>query len=121
MTPKLRLDHHRIRLSGANGTKELGSTSFDSLGKTGIYYALRMAQEMETSRGTLNLWVEPGISHTLGAKAKQTHTNYFDKRRLQTERNLNATRLGLKVGIDGDIATASLKAIISGVNRAIRG
>ena len=110
MTPKLRLDHHRIRLSGANGTKELGSTSFDSLGKTGIYYALRMAQEMETSRGTLNLWVEPGISHTLGAKAKQTHTNYFDKRRLQTERNLNATRLGLKVGIDGDITkTQSLR------------
>jgi len=119
VTPRLRLDHHRVRLNGAKGTKELGSTSFDSLGKTGIYYAVRMAQEMETSQGKLNFWAEPGISHTLGAKAKQTHTNYFDKRRLQTERNLNATRVGLKIGIDGDITKTQRLRFEAGMTKGL--
>ncbi|MFY7819981.1 MAG: 2-isopropylmalate synthase [Rhodoluna sp.] len=51
--------------------------------------------------------------HTLSAGASAQAAAY-------TELDVNGKTLW-GVGIDGDIATASLKAIISGVNRAIRG
>ena len=53
------------------------------------------------------------VEHTLSAGASAQAAAY-------TELDVNGKTLW-GVGIDGDIATASLKAIISGVNRAIRG
>jgi 2-isopropylmalate synthase len=53
------------------------------------------------------------VEHTLSAGAEAQAAAY-------TELEVNGQTLW-GVGIDGDIATASLKAIISGVNRAIRG
>ena len=53
------------------------------------------------------------VEHTLSAGASAQAAAY-------TELDVNGRTLW-GVGIDGDIATASLKAIISGVNRAIRG
>ncbi|MEY4078741.1 MAG: hypothetical protein RIS80_510 [Actinomycetota bacterium] len=53
------------------------------------------------------------VEHTLSVGAEAQAAAY-------TELEINGRTLW-GVGIDGDIATASLKAIISGVNRAIRG
>jgi len=53
------------------------------------------------------------VEHTLSAGAEAQAAAY-------TELEVNGQNLW-GVGIDGDISTASLKAIISGVNRAIRG
>jgi 2-isopropylmalate synthase len=53
------------------------------------------------------------VEHTLSAGAEAQAAAY-------TELEVNGQTLW-GVGIDGDIATASLKAIISGVNHAIRG
>ena len=53
------------------------------------------------------------VEHTLSAGAEAQAAAY-------TELEVNG-RVLWGVGIDGDIATASLKAIISGINRAIRG
>ena len=53
------------------------------------------------------------VEHTLSAGAEAQAAAY-------TELEVNGHTLW-GVGIDGDIATASLKAIISGANRAIRG
>ncbi len=53
------------------------------------------------------------VEHTLSAGASAQAAAY-------TELDVNGKTLW-GVGIDGDIATASLKASISGVNRAIRG
>ena len=53
------------------------------------------------------------VEHTLGASSDSQAAAYIE---LDYE---GRTLWG--VGIDGDIATASLKAVISGVNRAIRG
>ncbi len=53
------------------------------------------------------------VEHTLGASSDSQAAAYIE---LEYE---GRTLWG--VGIDGDIATASLKAVISGVNRAIRG
>jgi 2-isopropylmalate synthase len=53
------------------------------------------------------------VEHTLGASSDSQAAAY-----IELEVN-GKTRWG--VGIDGDIATASLKAVISGVNRALRG
>ncbi len=53
------------------------------------------------------------VEHTLSAGAEAQAAAY-------TELEVNGRTLW-GVGIDGDIATASLKAIISGINRAIRG
>jgi 2-isopropylmalate synthase len=53
------------------------------------------------------------VEHTLSAGAEAQAAAY-------TELEVNGHNLW-GVGIDGDISTASLKAIISGVNRAIRG
>ena len=53
------------------------------------------------------------VEHTLSVGAEAQAAAY-------TELEVNGQNLW-GVGIDGDIATASLKAIISGVNRAIRG
>ena len=53
------------------------------------------------------------VEHTLGASSDSQAAAYIE---LEYQ---GRTLWG--VGIDGDIATASLKAVISGVNRAIRG
>jgi 2-isopropylmalate synthase len=53
------------------------------------------------------------VEHTLSVGAEAQAAAY-------TELEINGRTLW-GIGIDGDIATASLKAIISGVNRAIRG
>ena len=53
------------------------------------------------------------VEHTLGAGGDAQAAAYVELK--------VAGRTLWGVGIDGDIATASLKAIISGVNRAIRG
>ena len=53
------------------------------------------------------------VEHTLGAGAGAQAAAYME---LEV-----AGRTLWGVGIDGDIATASLKAVISGVNRAVRG
>jgi 2-isopropylmalate synthase len=53
------------------------------------------------------------VEHTLSVGAEAQAAAY-------TEIEVNGQTLW-GVGIDGDIATASLKAIISGINRAIRG
>ncbi|MEO0024635.1 MAG: hypothetical protein RL196_1076 [Actinomycetota bacterium] len=53
------------------------------------------------------------VEHTLGASSDSQAAAYIE---LEFQ---GRTLWG--VGIDGDIATASLKAVISGVNRAIRG
>ena len=52
------------------------------------------------------------VEHTLGASSDSQAAAYI-------ELEVNGQNLW-GVGIDGDIATASLKAVISGVNRAIR-
>jgi 2-isopropylmalate synthase len=53
------------------------------------------------------------VEHTLGASSDSQAAAYI-------ELEVNGQTLW-GVGIDGDIATASLKAVISGVNRALRG
>jgi len=53
------------------------------------------------------------VEHTLGASSDSQAAAYIE---IEYQ---GRTLWG--VGIDGDIATASLKAVISGVNRAIRG
>jgi 2-isopropylmalate synthase len=61
----------------------------------------------------VNVRVLDYVEHTLSVGAEAQAAAY-------TELEVNGQNLW-GVGIDGDIATASLKAIISGVNRAIRG
>ena len=61
----------------------------------------------------VNVRVLDYVEHTLSAGAEAQAAAY-------TELEVNGHNLW-GVGIDGDISTASLKAIISGVNRAIRG
>lgn len=61
----------------------------------------------------VNVRVLDYVEHTLSAGAQAQAAAY-------TELEVNGKNLW-GVGIDGDISTASLKAIISGVNRAIRG
>jgi len=53
------------------------------------------------------------VEHTLGASSESQAAAYIE---IEYQ-----GRVLWGVGIDGDIATASLKAVISGVNRAIRG
>jgi len=65
------------------------------------------------SRAGVEVIVRDYVEHTLSAGASAQAAAY-------TELDVNGKTLW-GVGIDGDIATASLKAIISGVNRAIRG
>ena len=61
----------------------------------------------------VNVRVLDYVEHTLSVGAEAQAAAY-------TELEIDG-RILWGVGIDGDIATASLKAIISGVNRAIRG
>ena len=61
----------------------------------------------------VNVRVLDYVEHTLSVGAEAQAAAY-------TELEVNGKNLW-GVGIDGDISTASLKAIISGVNRAIRG
>jgi 2-isopropylmalate synthase len=65
------------------------------------------------SKAGVEVIVRDYVEHTLSAGASAQAAAY-------TELDVNGKTLW-GVGIDGDIATASLKAIISGVNRAIRG
>lgn len=65
------------------------------------------------AKAGVEVTVRDYVEHTLSAGASAQAAAY-------TELDVNGKTLW-GVGIDGDIATASLKAIISGVNRAIRG
>ncbi len=65
------------------------------------------------AKAGVTVTVRDYVEHTLSAGASAQAAAY-------TELDVNGRTLW-GVGIDGDIATASLKAIISGVNRAIRG
>jgi 2-isopropylmalate synthase len=65
------------------------------------------------AKAGVEVTVRDYVEHTLSAGASAQAAAY-------TELDVNGQTLW-GVGIDGDIATASLKAIISGVNRAIRG
>ena len=65
------------------------------------------------AKAGVEVTVRDYVEHTLSAGASAQAAAY-------TELDINGKTLW-GVGIDGDIATASLKAIISGVNRAIRG
>jgi 2-isopropylmalate synthase len=65
------------------------------------------------AKAGVDVTVRDYVEHTLSAGASAQAAAY-------TELDVNGKTLW-GVGIDGDIATASLKAIISGVNRAIRG
>ena len=82
--------------SSANGTGNGPISAFiDVLAKNGVLVTVR-----------------DYVEHTLSAGASAQAAAY-------TELEVNGKTLW-GVGIDGDISTASLKAIISGVNRAIR-
>ena len=65
------------------------------------------------AKAGVEVTVRDYVEHTLSAGASAQAAAY-------TELDVNGKTIW-GVGIDGDIATASLKAIISGVNRAIRG
>ncbi len=65
------------------------------------------------AKAGVEVTVRDYVEHTLSAGASAQAAAY-------TELDVNGKTLW-GVGIDGDIATASLKAFISGVNRAIRG
>jgi autotransporter family porin len=118
VTPKLRLDHHNIQLGATRVSKELGKTSFNSISKTGIYYGVRLAQDWDSNRGKVRVWAEPGVSHALGAKAKYAHTTYMEARRVASQHDLNATRLGLQAGIEGNITKHQSLRLQGGMARA---
>ncbi|NII50530.1 2-isopropylmalate synthase [Frigoribacterium endophyticum] len=103
-------------------------TSSDMSGETSLDVELRVGDERQltTGRGTgpiaafLSVLSEHGVSvklydfveHTLSASGDAQAAAYVDL-------DVDGTRLW-GVGIDADSSTASLKAIVSAVNRAIR-
>ncbi|MBJ7262593.1 MAG: autotransporter domain-containing protein [Burkholderiaceae bacterium] len=73
LTPKLRLDHHRVALGHTLSRTEYGKTTFRDLNKTGIYYGVRASQDWNTRGSRLRVWAEPGITHTIEANAKYSN------------------------------------------------
>lgn len=119
VTPKLRVDHHRMRLGAAKGFAAFGSTRFGNSNKTGVYYGVRLAQDWTTASGKLRVWAEPGVSHTLGARAGYTHIDFMDQHRATGRRNLNATRVGLGAGLEGDITRSQTLRLEGRFNKAV--
>jgi len=112
------------------GRFELQSTktSSDLAGTVELSVALRDgdAVEQRTSTGNgpiaafLNMLAERGIEVTLYDYVEHTLSAGGDaEAAAYVELQVNEQRLW-GVGIDGDIATASLKAVVSAVNRAVR-
>ena len=104
------------------------STSSDLGGEVSLQIDLRVGDETESAEATgngpiaafLNIMSEQGIEvklydyveHALSASGAALAAAYV-------ELNVEGTVLW-GVGIDADISTASLKAVVSAVNRAIR-
>ncbi|MBJ7263799.1 MAG: autotransporter outer membrane beta-barrel domain-containing protein [Burkholderiaceae bacterium] len=119
VTPKLRIDHHRMRLGTAKNNRILGETRYGALNKTGIYYGARLAQDWPTASGKIRVWVEPGITHTRGARVAFTHIDFMDQNRDAGTRNLNATRIGLGLGVEGSITRPQDLRLEGRINRAV--
>ncbi|CAN5571209.1 2-isopropylmalate synthase [soil metagenome] len=112
------------------GRFELHSTrtASDMTGEVSLEISLRIGEEVQAATGTgngpiaafLNIMAEQGIDvklydyveHALSAGGDALAAAYV-------ELNVNGKRLW-GVGIDADISTASLKAVVSAVNRAVR-
>ncbi len=104
------------------------ATSSDLAGSTTLQVKLRVGEEVEAATGAgngpiaafLGIMEEQGIDvklydyveHALSASGDALAAAYV-------ELNVNGKRLW-GVGIDADISTASLKAVVSAVNRAVR-
>ncbi|MBJ7263797.1 MAG: autotransporter outer membrane beta-barrel domain-containing protein [Burkholderiaceae bacterium] len=119
MTPKLRLDHHRVQLGTAEGARALGKVKYDGLSKTGVFYGVRIAQDWDNGPGKVRVWAEPGIAHTIGAKAKYSHTGQINNGRWTGEHNLNATRLALRVGVEGNLTKHQNLRLEGGMTKAL--
>jgi 2-isopropylmalate synthase len=103
-------------------------TASDLTGDVSLNIELRVGEEVIAAEGTgngpiaafLNIMAEQGIDiklfdyieHALSAGGDALAASYV-------ELNVNGKRLW-GVGIDADISTASLKAVVSAVNRAVR-
>ncbi|MEY4391142.1 MAG: hypothetical protein RLZZ400_885 [Actinomycetota bacterium] len=87
---------------------ETQETEFNGTGNGPISAFINVIEQLGLSVRVLDY-----VEHTLSQGAEAQAAAY-------TELEVNGRTLW-GVGIDGDIATASLKAIISGINRAIRG
>jgi 2-isopropylmalate synthase len=103
-------------------------TASDMTGEVSLDVRLRIGEEVEATNGTgngpiaafLGIMAEQGIDvklydyveHALSAGGDALAAAYV-------ELNVNGKRLW-GVGIDADISTASLKAVVSAVNRAVR-
>ncbi|TBN56952.1 2-isopropylmalate synthase [Glaciihabitans arcticus] len=103
-------------------------TASDLAGEVALQIDLRVGEEHTSAEATgngpiaafLNIMAEQGIDvklydyveHALSAGGDALAAAYV-------ELNVNGTRLW-GVGIDADISTASLKAVVSAVNRAVR-
>jgi len=104
------------------------ATSSDLSGTTSLQVSLRVGEEVQAATGAgngpiaafLGIMAEQGIDvklydyveHALSAGGDALAAAYV-------ELNVNGKRLW-GVGIDADISTASLKAVVSAVNRAVR-
>jgi len=104
------------------------ATSSDLAGSTSLNVKLRVGEEVTAATGTgngpiaafLGIMADQGIDvklydyveHALSAGGDALAAAYV-------ELNVNGKRLW-GVGIDADISTASLKAVVSAVNRAVR-
>jgi len=104
------------------------ATSSDLSGSTSLQVRLRVGEQVQSATGTGNgpiaaflaIMAEQGIDvklydyveHALSAGGDALAAAYV-------ELNVNGKRLW-GVGIDADISTASLKAVVSAVNRAVR-
>jgi len=104
------------------------ATSSDLSGSTTLEVRLRVGEEVQAAKGIgngpiaafLGIMAEQGIDvklydyveHALSAGGDALAAAYV-------ELNVNGKRLW-GVGIDADISTASLKAVVSAVNRAVR-
>ena len=119
LTPKLRLDHHRVQLGSTGGSQALGKVKYDGLSKTGVYYGVRVAQDWDNGPGKVRIWAEPGVSHTVGAKAKYAHYGRINNNRWAGERDLNATRLGLRVGVEGNLTKHQNLRLEGGMTKAM--
>ena len=104
------------------------ATSSDLAGSTTLEVKLRVGEEVHAASGTgngpiaafLDIMADQGVEvklydyveHALSASGDALAAAYV-------ELNVNGKRLW-GVGIDADISTASLKAVVSAVNRAVR-
>ena len=60
-----------------------------------------------------------GVAHALGAKAKFAYTTDLSRTRLSGTHNLNATRLGLRAGVEGDITKDQTLRLEGGWSKAL--